>query len=225
MPTAFALKAMDGSLVSYTNLSIPRDYFREYECTRPAVIGIRMDHFRKLVKLGKGRDNETVTIRYDDTHSSDLHIRMEAPGRTVNLRMYTFEFPADTVEIPTRDYFNKIVLPTNDLADMLANLARSSDHVIVSWKEECVQFGYNGDSARGCISLSNDHDRGIEIRTTAEFQSKFSLSFLKFIGLARGVSSTVELYANAFSPIKVHLPAMEQGSFTFYLAPLSEDAD
>ena len=68
-----SMRAMDPSRVVLIDLNLPETVFSKYDVEEAETIGINMDHFKKILKRGKGKD--TLILRKGD--ESFLEITFE----------------------------------------------------------------------------------------------------------------------------------------------------
>ena len=225
-PKEFTISAMDPSRICLLKLSIKKDDFDDYQCSKESKVGLNLDDLDKILK--RSAANDSVEIDFNETDQK-IKIKMQREGisrtRTFSLALLDI----DIEEIPM-DNLLKIEYPSNWVID--------TDFLVEAIKDAEIYseiLNINANEGQGLIFSSsgqigemeyelNEEDL-IESALQGSSSGAYSLTFLKAILKIASITEKLEISLKTDHPLKMNFDLLEGGKLSYFLAPRVEEEE
>jgi proliferating cell nuclear antigen len=225
-PKEFTISAMDPSRICLLKLSIKKDDFDGYECSKESKVGLNLDDLDKILK--RSAVNDSVEINFDESNQK-IKIKMQREGisrtRTFSLALLDI----DIEEIPM-DNLLKIEYPSKWVID--------PDFLVEAIKDAEIYseiLNINANEGHGLIFSSSgqigemEYDLNEEDLIESELQGTssgaYSLTFLKAILKISSITEKLEIALKTDHPLKMNFDLLEGGKLNYFLAPRVEEEE
>jgi len=225
-PKEFTISAMDPSRICLLKLSIKKDDFDGYECSKESKVGLNLDDLDKILK--RSAANDSVEINFDESNQK-IKIKMQREGLS---RIRTFSLALldiDIEEIPM-DNLLKIEYPSKWVID--------PDFLVEAIKDAEIYseiLNINANEGQGLIFSSSgqigemEYDLNEEDLIESELQGTssgaYSLTFLKAILKIASITEKLEIALKTDHPLKMNFDLLEGGKLSYFLAPRVEEEE
>ena len=225
-PKEFTISAMDPSRICLLKLSIKKEDFDDYQCSKESKVGLNLDDLDKILK--RSAANDSVEIDFNETDQK-IKIKMQREGisrtRTFSLALLDI----DIEEIPM-DNLLKIEYPSNWVID--------TDFLVEAIKDAEIYseiLNINANEGQGLIFSSsgqigemeydlNEEDL-IESALQGSSSGAYSLTFLKAILKIASITEKLEISLKTDHPLKMNFDLLEGGKLNYFLAPRVEEEE
>ena len=225
-PKEFTISAMDPSRICLLKLSIKKDDFDDYQCSKESKVGLNLDDLDKILK--RSAANDSVEINFNETDQK-IKIKMQREGvsrtRTFSLALLDI----DIEDIPM-DNLLKIEYPSNWVLDPEFLVEAIKDAEIYS---EILNI--NANEGQGLIFSSSgqigemEYDLSEDDLIESELQGlssgAYSLTFLKAILKIASITEKLEISVKTDHPLKMNFDLLEGGKLSYFLAPRVEEEE
>ena len=225
-PKEFTISAMDPSRICLLKLSIKKDDFDDYQCSKESKVGLNLDDLDKILK--RSAANDSVEINFNETDQK-IKIKMQREGvsrtRTFSLALLDI----DIEDIPM-DNLLKIEYPSNWVLDPEFLVEAIKDAEIYS---EILNI--NANEGQGLIFSSSgqigemEYDLSEDDLIESELQGlssgAYSLTFLKAILKIASITEKLEISLKTDHPLKMNFDLLEGGKLSYFLAPRVEEEE
>ena len=225
-PKEFTISAMDPSRICLLKLSIKKDDFDDYQCSKESKVGLNLDDLDKILKRSVA--NDSVEIDFNETDQK-IKIKMQREGlsrtRTFSLALLDI----DIEEIPM-DNLLKIEYPSNWVID--------PDFLVEAIKDAEIYseiLNINANEGQGLIFSSSgqigemeydlNEDDLIESELKGSSSGAYSLTFLKAILKIASITEKLEISLKTDHPLKMNFDLLEGGKLSYFLAPRVEEEE
>ena len=225
-PKEFTISAMDPSRICLLKLSIKKEDFDDYQCSKESKVGLNLDDLDKILK--RSAANDSVEIDFNEADQK-IKIKMQREGvsrtRTFSLALLDI----DIEEIPM-DNLLKIEYPSNWVID--------TDFLVEAIKDAEIYseiLNINANEGQGLIFSSsgqigemeydlNEEDL-IESALQGSSSGAYSLTFLKAILKIASITEKLEISLKTDHPLKMNFDLLEGGKLSYFLAPRVEEEE
>jgi len=214
--TRICLLAMDSSRVAMVDFELPREFFDEYRCEDDLRISIMIGEFLKF--LDRVDRDERVEIRLEE-EKARLVIRCTRPGHTRRFEMTILEPLYEEVPRPKILFKSSAKILTQSLREAIKDAGLVGEHVKIEVTGEAFKMSAVGDAGSAFSEWERDADELLELNAEEDSDATFTLSYLRDITNAAGVSSeVVNLDLTNDMPLRMGFE-LPQGKLVYYLAP------
>jgi len=225
-PKEFVITAMDPSRICLLKLSIMKENFDDYKCSKETKIGLNLDDLDKILKRSSADD--TIEIDFKETDQK-IKITMQRVGKTRKRTFSLTLIDLEREEIPM-DNLLKIEYPTKWVLDTVFLVEAIRDAEIYSEiinmkavENEGLIFSSTGQIGEMEYDLSVDDLIESEINETST--GAYSLTFLKAILKIAPITQKLEISLKTDHPLKMIFNLLEGGELNYFLAPRVEEAE
>ena len=225
-PKEFTISAMDPSRICLLKLSIKKDDFDEYECSKESKVGLNLDDLDKILK--RSAANDTVEINFNEAEQK-IKIKMQREGvsrtRTFSLALLDI----DIEEIPMDnllkiEYPSKWVIETDFLVEAIKDAEIYSEILNINANEgKGLKFSSSGQI--GEMEYDLNEDDLIESQIQGSSSGAYSLTFLKAILKIASITEKLEISLKTDHPLKMNFDLLEGGELSYFLAPRVEEEE
>ena len=225
-PKEFTISAMDPSRICLLKLSIKKENFDDYQCSKESKVGLNLDDLDKILKRSAASDS--VIIDFDEKDQK-IKIKMQREGmsrtRTFSLALLDIEIE----EIPMDnllkiEYPSKWVIDTQFLIEAIKDAEIYSEILNISAAEgKGLIFSSTGQIGEMEYNLGEDDLIENEISGTSS--GAYSLTFLKAILKIASITEKLEISLKTDHPLKMIFDLLEGGQLSYFLAPRVEEAE
>ena len=210
------LQAMDPSNVALVDFELPQGFFDGYRCDGEQRISIRIGEFLKF--LDRVERDEGVKIRLDE-EKARLVIQCTRPGHTRRFTMAILEPLDEEVPQPKILFKSSARILTQSLRQAFRDADLVGEHVKIEVVDDMLKMSAVGDMGSAFSDWERGADELLELRVEEDSGATFTLSYLRDIMNAVGVSSEVAtLELTTDMPIRMDFE-LSQGKLVYYLAP------
>jgi len=217
---------MDPSRICLLKLSINKDDFDEFECSKDSKVGLNLDDLDKILK--RSAANDAVTINFDEADQK-IKIKMQREGvsrtRTFSLALLDI----DIEEIPMDnllkiEYSSKWVIDTDFLVEAIKDAEIYSEILnILANEGKGLVFSSSGQIGE------MEYDISVEDLIDSQLQGSssgaYSLTFLKAILKIASITEKLEISLKTDHPLKMDFDLLEGGKLSYFLAPRVEEEE
>ena len=225
-PKEFTISAMDPSRICLLKLSIKKDDFDDYQCSKESKVGLNLDDLDKILK--RSTANDSVEIDFNETDQK-IKIKMQREGVTRTRTFSLALLDIDIEEIPM-DNLLKIEYPSNWVID--------PDFLVEAIKDAEIYseiLNINANEGQGLIFSSSgqigemeydlNEDDLIESELKGSSSGAYSLTFLKAILKIASITEKLEISLKTDHPLKMNFDLLEGGKLSYFLAPRVEEEE
>jgi len=225
-PKEFTISAMDPSRICLLKLSIKKDDFDDYQCSKESKVGLNLDDLDKILK--RSAANDSVEIEFNETDQK-IKIKMQREGVTRTRTFSLALLDIDIEEIPM-DNLLKIEYPSNWVLD--------PDFLVEAIKDAEIYseiLNINANEGQGLIFSSSgqigemeydlNEDDLIESELQGSSSGAYSLTFLKAILKIASITEKLEISLKTDHPLKMNFDLLEGGKLSYFLAPRVEEEE
>ena len=226
-PKEFVITAMDPSRICLLKLSIQKENFEGYTCSKESKIGLNLDDLDKILR--RSTTNDAIEINFKE---SDQKIKITMQREEGNTRKRTFSLALidlEREEIPM-DNLLKIEYPSNWVIDpdFLVEAIKDAEiySEILNMKavpDEGLVFTSAGQIGEMEYNLGVDDLIESDIKEICT--GAYSLTFLKAILKIASITEKLEISLKTDHPIKMIFNLLEGGELNYFLAPRVEEAE
>ena len=226
-PEEFIITAMDPSRICLLKLSIKKENFDDYKCSKESKIGLNLDDLDKILK--RSATNDSIEINFKE---SDQKIKITMQREEGNTRKRTFSLALIDLEredVPMGNLLN-IEYPSNWVIDpdFLVEAIKDAEiySEIMNMKaivNEGLIFSSSGQIGEMEYNLGVDDLIESDIKETC--MGAYSLTFLKAILKIASITEKLEISLKTDHPIKMIFNLLEGGELNYFLAPRVEEAE
>jgi len=225
-PKEFTISAMDPSRICLLKLSLKKESFDEYQCSKESKVGLNLDDLDKILK--RSAVSDSVEINFDETDQK-IKIKMQREGmsrtRTFSLALLDIEIE----EIPMDnllkiEYPSKWVIEPPFLVEAIKDAEIYSEILNIAANEgKGLIFSSAGQI--GEMEYSLGEDDLIETDIEGSSNGAYSLTFLKAILKIASITEKLEISLKTDHPLKMIFNLLEGGELSYFLAPRVEEAE
>ncbi len=225
-PKEFTISAMDPSRICLLKLSIKKENFDEYKCSKDSKVGLNLDDLDKILK--RSALNDSVEIDFKEVDQK-IKIKMQREGvsrtRTFSLALLDIdieEIPMDRLlEI---EYPSKWVIEPNFLVEAIKDAEIYSEILNINATEgQGLVFSSSGQIGEMVYDLNEDDL--IESNLSDTSTGAYSLTFLKAILKIASITEKLEISLKTDHPLKMDFDLLEGGELNYFLAPRVEEEE
>ncbi len=225
-PKEFTISAMDPSRICLLKLSINKDDFDEFECSKESKVGLNLDDLDKILK--RSAANDAVTINFDEADQK-IKIKMQREGvsrtRTFSLALLDI----DIEEIPMDnllkiEYSSKWVIDTDFLVEAIKD-AEIYSEILNILANEGKGLVFSSSGQIGEMEYDISVDDLIDSQLQGSSSGAYSLTFLKAILKIASITEKLEISLKTDHPLKMDFDLLEGGKLSYFLAPRVEEEE
>ena len=225
-PKQFMITAMDSSRICLLKLTIKKEDFDKYECTKESKIGVNLEDLDKILK--RSSTSDSIELEFKEKEQQ-IKIKMQREGAS---RVRTFKLALldiDTEEIPMEnllgiEYPSQWVIDAEILVEAIKDADIYSEILnIKSEEKEGLVFSSTGQI--GEMEYNLGIDDLIESNLSGSHTGAYSLKFLKDILKISSITEKLEISLKTDHPLKMIFNILEGGVLSYFLAPRVEEAE
>jgi len=225
-PSEFTISAMDPSRICLLKLSIKKENFDDFKCSKESKVGLNLDDLDKILKRSAAGDSVEIDFNEKD---QKIKIKMKREGAS---RIRTFSLALldiDLEEIPMEnllkiEYPSKWVIDTNFLVEAIKDAEIYSDILNMKATEnQGLIFSSTGQI--GEMNYELGLEELIESNIDETCSGAYSLTFLKAILKIASITEKLEISLKTDHPLKMMFNLLEGGELFYFLAPRVEEAE
>jgi len=225
-PKEFIITAMDPSRICLLKLTIKKDSFDEYKCSKESKVGLNLDDLDKILK--RCATNDSIEIDFKETEQKvKIKMQREGMGRTRTFSLALLDI--DTEEIPMEnllkiEYASKWVIDADFLVEAIKDAEIYSEILnMKAVEEQGLVFSSTGQIGEMEYNLSLDELMEHSLNETSS--GAYSLTFLKAILKIAPITEKLEISLKTDHPLKMIFNLLEGGELSYFLAPRVEEAE
>ena len=225
-PEEFTISAMDPSRICLLKLSIKKESFDDFKCSKESKVGLNLEDLDKILKRSSASDSIEIDFNEKD---QKIKLKMQREGtsrvRTFSLSLLNIdleEIPMDNlinIEYPSKwvtetELFIEAIKDAEIYSEILNIKATEGQGLIFSSTGQIGEMEYN-----------LDQDDLIESDLNGTNSGAYSLTFLKAILKISPITEKLEISLRTDHPLKMIFNLLEGGELNYFLAPRVEEAD
>ncbi|MFW9876431.1 MAG: proliferating cell nuclear antigen (pcna) [Candidatus Thorarchaeota archaeon] len=225
-PKEFQITAMDPSRICLLKLSIKKDDFDDYKCSKESKVGLNLDDLDKILK--RSALNDSVEIDFNQAEQK-IKIKMQREGvsrtRTFSLALLDIdieEIPMDN--LLNIEYPSKWVIDPDFLVEAIKDAEIYSEILNIS-ATEGTGLIFSSSGQIGEMEYDLTEDDLIESQLDGSSSGAYSLTFLKAILKIAPITEKLEISLKTDHPLKMAFDLLEGGELSYFLAPRVEEEE
>ena len=225
-PKEFTISAMDPSRICLLKLTIKKDNFDDYKCSKDSKVGLNLDDLDKILK--RCAANDAVEIDFNEKDQK-IKIKMQREGTSRTRTFSLALLDIDIEEIPMEnllniEYSSKWVIDPEFLVEAIKDAEIYSEILnMKSIEDQGLVFSSTGQI--GEMNYELELDELIETDIAGTSSGAYSLTFLKAILKISSITEKLEISLKTDHPLKMMFNLLEGGELFYFLAPRVEEAD
>ena len=225
-PKEFTISAMDPSRICLLKLSIKKDNFDDYKCSKESKVGLNLDDLDKILK--RCAANDSVEIDFNEKDQK-IKIKMQREGTSRTRTFSLALLDIDIEEIPMEnllniEYSSKWVIDPEFLVEAIKDAEIYSEILnMKSIEDQGLVFSSTGQI--GEMNYELEQNELIETEITGTSSGAYSLTFLKAILKISSITEKLEISLKTDHPLKMMFNLLEGGELFYFLAPRVEEAE
>ena len=225
-PKEFTISAMDPSRICLLKLTIKKDNFDDYKCSKESKVGLNLDDLDKILK--RCAANDAVEIDFNEKDQK-IKIKMQREGTSRTRTFSLALLDIDIEEIPMEnllniEYSSKWVIDPEFLVEAIKDAEIYSEILnMKSIEDQGLIFSSTGQI--GEMNYELELDELIETDISGTSSGAYSLTFLKAILKISSITEKLEISLKTDHPLKMMFNLLEGGELFYFLAPRVEEAD
>ena len=216
-------QCLDRNHVALYELNLRPDWFKEYHCSEPTVLGINNNLLFKILNcyqkghilefsIDDGGDHFNILFKVAE-ESDTICKKFEIPVLDIDIELLT---------IPNTDYSADVKISTKIYVDVINELRKFHTNVKVDLKQESIHLDAKGEEGRMLVELDNFTEYAIE--EDFECSILYSLQYLQWMCSFSKISEELELHFSKDLPMKMVYDLGNNDNYIrFFLAPKIED--
>ncbi|RLF81037.1 DNA polymerase sliding clamp [Thermococci archaeon] len=213
-----SMRAMDPSRVVLLDLNLPASIFSKYDLDGEETVGVNMDHFKKVLKRGKGKD--ILVLRKGEENF--LEITLEGTAKRT-FRLPLIEVEELELDLPELPFTVKAVILGEVLKEAVKDASLVSDSIKFIAKENEFVMRAEGETQEVEIKLTLEDEGLLDLNVEEETKSAYGVSYLADMAKGIGKADEVVLRFGNEMPLQMDYPIRDEGRLTFLLAPRVEE--
>ena len=213
-----SMRAMDPSRVVLLDLNLPASIFSKYDLDGEETVGVNMDHFKKVLKRGKGKD--ILVLRKGEENF--LEITLEGTAKRT-FRLPLIEVEELELDLPELPFTVKAVILGEVLKEAVKDASLVSDSIKFIAKENEFVMRAEGETQEVEIKLTLEDEGLLDLNVEEETRSAYGVSYLADMAKGIGKADEVVLRFGNEMPLQMDYPIRDEGRLTFLLAPRVEE--
>lgn len=213
-----SMRAMDPSRVVLLDLNLPTSIFSKYDLDGEETVGVNMDHFKKVLKRGKGKD--ILVLRKGEENF--LEITLEGTAKRT-FRLPLIEVEELELDLPELPFTVKAVILGEVLKEAVKDASLVSDSIKFIAKENEFVMRAEGETQEVEIKLTLEDEGLLDLNVEEETKSAYGVSYLADMAKGIGKADEVVLRFGNEMPLQMDYPIRDEGRLTFLLAPRVEE--
>jgi len=216
-PKEFTISAMDPSRICLLKLSIKKDDFDDYQCSKESKVGLNLDDLDKILK--RSAANDSVEIDFNETDQK-IKIKMQREGlsRTMD-NLLKIEYPSNWVIAP--DFLVEAIKDAEIYSEILNINANEGQGLIFSSSGQIGEMEYDLNED----DLIESELKGSSSGAYSLTFLAYSLTFLKAILKIASITEKLEISLKTDHPLKMNFDLLEGGKLSYFLAPRVEEEE
>jgi len=225
-PKEFTISAMDPSRICLLKLSIKKDNFDDYKCSKESKVGLNLDDLDKILKRSAATDAVEIDFNEKD---QKIKIKMQREGTSRTRTFSLALLDIDIEEIPMEnllniEYSSKWVIDPEFLVEAIKDAEIYSEILnMKSIEDQGLVFSSTGQI--GEMNYELELDELIETDINGTSSGAYSLTFLKAILKISSITEKLEISLKTDHPLKMMFNLLEGGELFYFLAPRVEEAE
>lgn len=199
------------------DVSLYKETFMMYKCTKPINFLINSVKFYKLLKNIKKKDSITITITEtlaDESLALGICVEQSDNNNKLTTNIRISYYQPEVIDAP-KGYENPVIMSGKEFQS-IKNLHHSSETMHITSKGEYIKFSVFDDDR---------HDRKLEVGNETgdennDFEShtrSFKTSYMTSLCKCAGQSGNIQVFLNEELPLKIKLKAGNLGDISVYI--------
>jgi proliferating cell nuclear antigen PCNA len=215
-PQELKVVEMDPSHVAMLKLSLPYDFFDDWNITEEFDLALNVKELLKLV--GKVTKSEEMEFWHYEDESKVAWVKMDN-GMRIPMKMHTLESMDDEVPEPKIFFKAKSRIITSSLYDAVMACTKVSEHIRFDNTSDFLKISATGDIGDVAIPFEKGCDALIEVRAEEDSSATYTTSYLtQILKSAKLVGEAVTIELSTDMPLKIDVE-MSKGQLWYFLAP------
>lgn len=221
----FTIVAMDPSRICLLKLSIGKENFDSYKCTKKSKVGINLDDLNKILKRCSQKDSIVLSYTSDD-QKIKLQMQREDTSRKRTFSLALLDIEIDDIPI---DNLLKINYPTSwsmdpsILVEAIKDATIYSEILQIVSEEKGLVFSSYGQI--GEMEYQLGEDLLTEFTNDGKSSGSYSITFLNNILKLSSVTKNLKLLLKTDHPIHMSFDLIDDSKLEYFLAPRVEEVD
>ncbi|MBC7094438.1 DNA polymerase sliding clamp [Thermococcus sp.] len=213
-----SMRAMDPSRVVLLDLNLPAGIFSKYDIDGEETVGINMDHFKKVLRRGKGKD--ILVLKKGEENF--LEVTLEGTAKRT-FRLPLIEVEELELDLPELPFTVRAVVLGEVLKEAVKDASLVSDSIKFIAKENEFVMKAEGETQEVEIKLTLEDEGLLDLEVEEETKSAYGVSYLADMAKGIGKADEVVLRFGNEMPLQMDYPIRDEGRLTFLLAPRVEE--
>jgi len=225
------VQSMDSSHVMLMEISLPENWFDQYEVPTAVTLGLKSALLRTIMSaheattriewLYEGEENDKMEIRFNTGTMDSLLTSTQSSSYNKVFEIPLIDIDADTLNIPHTDYVAEITLLSDKFNELISEFSNFGDTLHVEISEEAIFFSAKSqESGSMKVQIDMDEIDAFSIQEGEAVVASFSLRYLKNIATFYRTSKQITLAISPGIPMRLSYPL-----FNHQTPPPKEEED
>jgi len=215
-------QGMDQSHVSLFELVLKKEWFDEYNVSKPIILGINISILSKI--FGMRSKEHNIVLEMDDEEGDKLYIGLESEKvLSKNFKIPIIDLDESLMEIPDVEYSVDFVGYSKKIEEIVKEMSVFGDSIFMSFTENSMKLSSEGDDGSMVVDIKLEDLEEYSIEENGTFKIEYPLKYLLWIMDYSVISDSVSIHVSDKIPMKVVYSLGEENYIKFWLAPKFND--
>lgn len=230
------IQGMDKSHVCLFDVVLVSDWFQEYDVEKAFVISFDSNIFFTIIN--SKQESNHIIIKHnkggpgdgDETDEDNMFVELISQEHSKGEFNKYFKIPLvdydyELMGIPTVDYDAEFSIHSKKICEIVSQMMVFGADIQINCSEEKIDLVTNGVTGEMRVNIPIEDLTQYSIVEGEEIQLSYSLSYIHKMCLTNKLSSEIDFFISAESPMKLKYDLGNNSSMEFYIAPKVTDTD
>lgn len=215
-------QGMDQSHVSLFELVLKKEWFDEYNVSKPIILGINISILSKI--FGMRSKEHNIVLEMDDEEGDKLYIGLESEKvLSKKFKIPIIDLDESLMEIPDVEYSVDFVGYSKKIEEIVKEMSVFGNSIFMSFTEDSMELSSEGDDGSMVVDIKLEDLEEYSIEENGTFKIEYPLKYLLWIMDYSVISDSVSIHVSDKIPMKVVYSLGEENYIKFWLAPKYDD--
>ena len=215
-------QGMDQSHVSLFELVLKKEWFDEYNVSKPIILGINISILSKIFVMRSKEHN--IVLEMDDEEGDKLYIGLESEKvLSKKFKIPIIDLDESLMEIPDVEYSVDFVGYSKKIEEIVKEMSVFGNSIFMSFTEDSMELSSEGDDGSMVVDIKLEDLEEYSIEENGTFKIEYPLKYLLWIMDYSVISDSVSIHVSDKIPMKVVYSLGEENYIKFWLAPKYDD--
>ena len=222
------IQGMDKSHVCLFDVALLNTWFQEFEIDKPFTISFDSTIFFTIIN--SKQDSNDIIIKKNSDDEDNLFVELLSQKHSKGefnkyFKIPLVEYEYDLMGIPSVDYDAEFSIHSKKICEIVSQMMVFGTDILIKCSEEKIDLITNGVTGEMLVNIPIEDLTQYSIVEGEEIQLSYSLSYIHKMCLTNKLSSEIDFFVSADSPMKLKYDLGNDSYIEFYIAPKVNDTD